>query len=199
MEPPPQSQQKLLLSSLESARRHSSDLNQRAVQISLDIGKEKTQFFEKIALASGGTVALVVSFIGAHKEHLQPPWLLRSALIALVLSMVSATYRNWRFPFYVIAVYGRQYLEAKREAMYRERDYVHGTNALTVDDAGKSVTLDDFNKQLAEDEKTFDKKIKECKQQEDTSFKVVQFIEHITLGLITAGMAMLVGLAWRNF
>ena len=151
-------------------------MNQRAVQVSLDIGKEKTQFFEKIALASGGTIALVVSFVGAHAGRLQPPWLLRSALIALVLSMVGAVYRNWRFPFYLIAVYGRQYLDAEKEAMYRERDYVHATNALPVDETGKSWGPDEFNKRLSEDEKTFDKKIKECKKQEDRSYALSKWL-----------------------
>ena len=63
---PPQVQQQFLLNAFESARKHAQEMNERAAQVSLDIGKEKTQFFEKIALASGGTIALVVSFIGSH-------------------------------------------------------------------------------------------------------------------------------------
>jgi hypothetical protein len=69
-------------------------MGERAVQVSVDISKEKTQYFEKIALASAGTIALVVSFVGSHAGRLQPPWLLRSALIVLVLAMITAMYRN---------------------------------------------------------------------------------------------------------
>lgn len=74
MDIPPKAQQEMLIRELESARKHAKNMNERAVQGSLDIGKEKTQFFEKIALASGGTIALVVSFVGAHAGRLQPPW-----------------------------------------------------------------------------------------------------------------------------
>src|SRR5579871_6357177 len=163
---PPQVQQQFLMSALESARKHAADMNERAVQVSLDIGKEKTQYFEKIALASGGTIALVVSFVGSHAGRLQPPWLLRSALVALVLSMVGAMYRNWRFPFYLFAVYGRQFMEAKQQKMYREREYVTAFPALARNDDGTAVDLAAFTRQTAEDEKVFKAKIKECNDQE---------------------------------
>lgn len=177
-------------------------MNERGVQVSLDIGKEKTQFFEKIALASGGTIALVVSFVGAHVGRLQPPWLLRSALVTLVLAMVGATYRNWRFPFYLLANYNRQYLEAKRESIRREAEYLRASNTIPVAGAGtdtRAVSIAEYNQQVIEDDKIFEKKIGECKRQEDRSFKTVQVVEYITLGLLTVGMGMLVGLAWRNF
>jgi hypothetical protein len=196
---PPQAHQQFLLKEFESARKHAADMNERAVQVSLDIGKEKTQYFEKIALASGGTIALVVSFVGAHAGRLQPPWLLRSALIALVLSMVAAMYRNWRFPFYLLAVYGRQFVEAKQQKMYRERDYFTAFPTLGRNDDGTVVDLTAFTRQIAEDDVAFKAKIKECKDQEGSSFTVVKYVEHIALVLITAGMGMLVGLAWRNF
>ena len=49
----------------DSAAKHAREVNARAVQVSVDIGKEKTQYFEKIALACAGTIALVVSFVGS--------------------------------------------------------------------------------------------------------------------------------------
>jgi hypothetical protein len=197
--PPQAQQQQFLIAGFETARKHAADMNERAVQVSLDIGKEKTQFFEKIALASGGTIALVVSFVGSHVGRLQPPWLLRSALVALVLSMVGAMYRNWRFQFYFLAVYARQYMEAKQQKMYRQRDYVIAFPALALNDDGTPVNLTVFHQQIVEDEKTFKTKIKECQDQEDSSFTIVKYFEYVTLTLIVAGMGMLVGLAWRNF
>ena len=74
----PVDQNKLRLAALfDSASKHATAANQRAVQVSVDIGKERAQYFEKIALASGGTIALVVSFVGSHAGRLQPPWYLR--------------------------------------------------------------------------------------------------------------------------
>lgn len=99
----------------EDAIRNAHAANQRAVQASLYIAKEKTQYVEKIALANAGTIALVVSFVGSHSGTLQPPWLLRSALVSLFLAMISAMYRNWTYPFYQYAIHARQDLTAKRE------------------------------------------------------------------------------------
>jgi len=199
MDIPPKAQQDLLLRELESARKHAKNMNERAVQGSLDIGKEKTQFFEKIALASSGTIALVVSFVGSHKEHLQPPWLLRSALAALVLSMVAATYRNWRFPFYLYANFAKQYLDAKLKAMYAERDCVQSRAVVSVNEVGNAISIEDSSKRFAEDERAFKKQIGECERQENGSFKVVQAVEYVTLCLLSLGMVLLVALAWRNF
>lgn len=196
--PPELLPQDFLLKQLESARRQASDMNQRGVQVSVDIGKERMQFFEKIALAAGGTIALVVSFVGAHASRLQPPWLLRSSLVTLVLSLVGATYRNWRFPYYLLANYNRQYLEAKRESMRRETEYVRAANAIPIADT-RAVSLTEYDQQVVEDEKIFEEKITECKRQEEMSFKTVQIIEYVTLSLLILGMGMLVGLAWRNF
>lgn len=53
----PVEQNKLRLAALfDSASKHAAAANQRAAQVSVDIGKERVQYFEKIALASGGTI-----------------------------------------------------------------------------------------------------------------------------------------------
>ncbi len=57
---------KRLRALFESAANHATEANRRANQASIHIAKGKTQYFEKIALASAGTIALVVSFIGSH-------------------------------------------------------------------------------------------------------------------------------------
>ena len=81
---------------LESAYTNATDVGNQAAQAHADIAKEKTQYFEKIALGSGATIAAVVSFVGVHAGRLKPPFLLRSALVTLVAAMVSSMYRNWR-------------------------------------------------------------------------------------------------------
>jgi hypothetical protein len=196
---PPQAQQQLLLSLLESARKHSTETNQRATQATVDMAKEKTQYFEKIALASGGTIALVVSFVGAHAGRLQPPWLLRSALIVLVLAMVSAMYRNWRYPFYIMGSYGRQYMEARRDKGRRERDYVTAFPALAREEDGTPIDLAQFQTRFTTDEGIFRTKIEECEKQEKSAFNTVKVVEYLTLTLVVLGMALLVVLAWKNF
>ena len=134
-----------------------------------------------------------------RKTNARDRTLLRSALVVLVLSMVGAMYRNWRFPFYLFAVYGRQYMEAKQQKMYREREYVSAFPELGRNPDGTPVDLAGFNRQCAEDETAFITQIKKCKDQETSSFTTVKRVEYATLALIVAGMAMLIGLAWCNF
>ena len=83
--------------------------------------------------------------------------------------------------------------------MYRQRDYVAAFPTLALNDDGTPLDPVAFNRQLSEDESIFKAKIKECKDQEESSFTVVKYIEYVTLLLMVAGMGMLVGLAWRNF
>jgi len=192
-------QQQLLLSLVESAKKHAADMNERATQTTVDIAKEKTQYFEKIALASAGTIALVVSFVGSHAGRLQPPWLLRSALVVLVLAMIAAMYRNWRFPFYMMGVYGRQYLEAKRQSRKRERDYVMEFPSLAREEDGTPMDISQFQTEFAEEAKLFETKIAECTKQEKSAFATVKFVEYLTLTLVITGMGLLIALAWKNF
>jgi hypothetical protein len=153
-QPPTPIEQQRLVSRLESAGKHATDMNQRCVQISAGIAQEKTQYFEKIALAAGGTIALVVSFVGSHAGRLQPPWLLRSALIVLVLAMIAAMYRNWEYPFYMLAVYARQDYDAKRERERCRRDYIVAFPAVAMED-GKLINVQEFLSNFAEDDKFF--------------------------------------------
>ena len=148
-------------------------LNERAVQMSLDVGKEKTQFFEKIAITNGGIIALIVGFVGLRAGRLQPPWLLRSALATFVLSLVGATYRNWRFPFYLYANYARQQFDAKLKVTYAERACFSSGPIAPINEDGAAINLDDSNKRLAEEEKFFKAQIDQCQRIENRSFKTV--------------------------
>lgn len=182
----------------ERDKQFASEANLRAVQVSVDIGKEKTQYFEKIALAAGGTIALVVSFVGAHAGRLNPPWLLRSALVALVLTMIAAMYRNWKYPFYLIAVYGRQYAAAQLERERSKRDLVVRVPSIDPD-TGQLNDVQDIRAQFALDEKALNDEIDKCKREEHSAFEQTKWLERVALLLIVVSMGMLIALAWRNF
>jgi hypothetical protein len=175
-QPPHSIEQQRLVSRLESAGRHATDMNQRCVQISAEIAKEKTQYFEKIALAAGGTIALVVSFVGSHVGRLQPSWLLRSALIVLVLAMIAAMCRNWKYPFYLMAVYARQDYGAKRERERCRRDYIVAFPAVAMED-GKLIDVKGFLKGFAEDDEFLSGEIGKFQRQERSAFAIVKHVE----------------------
>jgi hypothetical protein len=191
-------EQKRLSSLFESAVKRAQNANERAVQVSVDIGKEKTQYFEKIALACAGTIALVVSFVGSHTGRLQPAWLLRGALVTLLLGMIAAMYRNWKFPFYVLAHARRNDETAKRDKERCRRDYIVAVPSLALED-GKPIDVEEFVRQFDEDEKVREERIKKCETQEDSTFNIVKQVEDAALTLTVVGMVLLIALAWKNF
>jgi len=191
-------EQERLKTRLESAAKHATDMNLRAVQVSIEIGKEKTQYFEKLALAAGGTIALVVSFVGAHSGRLQPTWLLRSALITLVLAMIAAVYRNWKFPFYMLAVHSRQQYVAQLERERCRRDYIVAFPAVAME-SGKMIDAQAYLKDFAEDERTLNNNISDTGKQETSAFKIVKIVDGVALFLMVTGMALLIALARKNF
>jgi hypothetical protein len=195
---PSQLEQQRLRALVDSASKHATDVNLRAVQVTSEISKEKTQYFEKLALASGATIALLVSFVGAHSARLQPPWLLRSALIVLVLAMIAAMYRNWKYPYYLYAVYARQDSQAKQEQERCKRDYVVAFPTISME-AGEPIDVPGYLENFAKNEKILSKQISESRKIEDAAFNMVKYVEWLTLFLIVAGMALIVALAWRNF
>lgn len=198
MSTPPQIEQQRLISRLESAGKHAIDVNRRAVEVSSEIGRQKTLYFEKLAIGSGATIALLVSFVGAHAGQLQPAWLLRSSLIVLALAMICAMYRNWKFPFYLMANYARQDQQAKLEREECRRDYIVAFPAIALED-GKPVDVQAFLKNFAEDHAVLTGNIKKSKEQESGAFNIVKYVEWLTLFLIVAGISLLVALAWMNF
>jgi CHASE3 domain sensor protein len=184
----------------DHAQKHAAEMNRKAVEGSIEIGKEKTQYFEKIALASGGTIALVVSFVGSHAEKMHPGWLLRSALVSLLLAMITAMFRNWKYPFYMFASYLLEQLNADRETERRRADIVQafGASSISIDD-GKPVDVAQSLRELKEVDVLLEKKIAECKKHQTSAFNWVKRAELAALCLIVIGMGMLLVLAWLNF
>jgi hypothetical protein len=88
-------------------------MNQRAAQGSIDIAREKTQYFEKIALGSGGTIGLVASVVGLTCGSLAPRLATPFCSGWLALAMIAAVYRNWKYPFYELACQARQDLSIR--------------------------------------------------------------------------------------
>lgn len=195
---PPVQEQQRLETLFDDASKHASEVHRRAVQASLDNGKERTQYFEKIALACAGTIALVVSYVGSHAGHLQPAWLLRCALITLVLAMMAAMYRNWKFPFYVIASHVRQQIVAAQKKERARRDLIVAFPMASMED-GKLIDVGQWLPEFENDDKLYDEKIAESKGLEDSSFILTKRAEYVAVVLTVASMVMLIALAWENF
>jgi hypothetical protein len=116
----------------------------------------------------------------------------------LFLTMVAAMYRNWKYPFYLMALYGRKYAEAMLERERSKRDLV--VSAPSIDaDTGRLRDVQAYLTQFAQDETALNAKIAECQSQEKSAFTRTKCVEPVVLTLIVVGMGMLIVLAWMNF
>jgi len=177
---------------------HAANMNKQAVQSSIEVGKERTQYFEKVSLGCGATVALIVSFVGAHAGRLQPRWLLRSALVSLVSAMIFGLLRNWIFPWYTYAAMGHQDFDAKLAREYAKKKLISIGFAVSIED-GQQIDPDAWLRNFEKDESFSKERIAYLIALRDRSFNWTARIEYLTLILACVGMGLLVALAWLNF
>jgi hypothetical protein len=180
------------------AREKVTFLEDQLSTASLEVNKERTQYFEKIALGCGGTIALVVSFIGSRPNRLHPVWLLRSAIIVLALSMISAMYRNWRYPFYVLAASYKQLDKAMLKEVGCKRDFLVCRGFLSLqtgEQVSPSAAEDDCQIVSA----LLIKKISKFEKQESRIYAEIRILDICAPSLAAIGIILLISLAWRNF
>ena len=90
---------------LEGAKKQLREVQANTEQSQIEGAKGRVDFYDKLAIGSGATIAALVSFLGAHSAKLQPAWILRGALISLVLTIVASLVRNYRYPNYVLQIH----------------------------------------------------------------------------------------------
>jgi hypothetical protein len=180
---------------LDRATQHAATVESALHKSTLDIATEVTQYFEKLALGSGATIAAIVSFIGSHSTKLIPSYLLRSAL---VITMIAAMYRNWRFPRYVLANYQGQSYAAKLNQERCKRDLFLAVPATSLQD-GKVVDPVDFARYFEGIEPIMTASIARFKKVETRVINEVKWVGNVSLFCAVAGVIQLIVLAWINF
>lgn len=183
---------------LDRAQKHATFVGEESWKRTLSIATELTQYYEKIALGSGATIAAMVSFIGTHSGKLNPPYLLRSSLVTLVMAMVAAMYRNWRYPKYVQVNYQVQQYKALLDRDKCKRDLFVAVPAIALQD-GKPIDTVQFATQFSETETHMQKTINNFKKMERRIQKEVSVVGNGSLILALTGVGQLIALAWYNF
>jgi hypothetical protein len=164
-----------------------------AEQTQIDIAKERTQFFEKLAIGSGATIAALVSFLGAHSEKLRPPWILRTSLVALVVAIFSALFRNLRYPNYVLSAADIRCWDARIEEQELKRERSMYVESDQPTDAEKTAY------ELPESTKEAVKLMPKKKSVERRHLKEWKAAEKVCLTAVCVAMVCLVWLALVNF
>jgi hypothetical protein len=179
------------------------DFQNKASQLqsnaSVKIGDEKVQYFEKIALGSGATIAAIVSFMGANSSSVHTPRLVRWALLMLFLALFTAMLRNWVFPFYTLRVWLRHKEQAD--------GMVDDLTALMFDDYPEITPIDEKNVRIPisdyltdHKERAIQRNLRIASQSkwENWLFKLIVIIESASLAFVITAAILLVIAAWHT-
>jgi hypothetical protein len=182
-----------------AARKWKAETNRLAVQGSIDIAKEKVQYFEKIALGSGATIAAIVSFVGANADKMHTPRLLRGSLVLLFLVLFGAMYRNWRFPFYQLGVLLRCELQADQKLeLYQYEQSIDLPAEVPISLNDEVISRQEWKTRHSVDTEQWTDAIEKAISREERIFAEVRYVEFGTLAAAIIAMALLISLTWIN-
>jgi hypothetical protein len=180
-----------------------SETADRSNQVLSDSAKATKEFFEKIALGAGASIAAIVSFLGAQNVHLHPRWLLRSALVSLFVTAFFAMYRLLRMPYYHLAASNRQYFEAKKqheEQKWSSYEYDSRSGVQITDvHTGHPFDLAAAKATMSHNVETLDDVIKQQKRREGWLWFEVKWAGRMSIISGGAALLSLTTLAWVNF
>jgi hypothetical protein len=165
----------------------------------LDGAKERAQYFEKLAIGSGAAIAAIVSFLGTRAEKLQPVWILRCSLVALVVAMVAALYRNLRYPNYLLAVRNRLWIEASRYQQQCKNDVFQADRSVVSWQSGTPIDLVEWTAGFRKSDAGLEILVQDRTRRENRLLSEFKAAEYVCLSSICVAMLSLVWLALRNF
>ena len=173
----------------ERAQEQANKADAAAEQAKVDIAKERTQFFEKLAIGSGAAITALVSFLGAHSEKLRPPWILRTSLVSLVVAILAALCRSLTYQEYFPSTADilRSKLRLEEQKLKRERNLQGGGEQPA--DVNRLAGL------IKETQEALPKK--ECEKR--WLFRGLKTAEIVCLLAVAVAMVSLVWLALVNF
>jgi hypothetical protein len=176
----------------ERAQWQANEADAAAEQAQVDIARERTQFFEKVAIGSGAAITALVSFLGAHPKSLRPPWVLRTSLISLVVAILAALCRSLTYQKYFpsTADIRRSKLRIEEQQLKRER-ILHSGGDQPTDDK----TADRLAGLIKGTQDALPKK--ECEKR--WLFRELKAAEIVCLLAVAVAMVSLVWLALVNF
>jgi hypothetical protein len=168
-------------------------------QSQIDSSQGRVEYFEKITIGAGATIAALVSFLGSHSATLHPKWILRSSLICLGLTMLTALYRNFRYPNYVMQIRKISWIRCSRYQQRCRRDYLsEDTTAVSIQ-TGESIDTAKTLKELDESDVDVGQLLEENEKMGERLRKQWKYAENLCLTLAFLSMAFLIWLGLSNF
>ncbi|MHB1795511.1 MAG: hypothetical protein ACYCPO_11135 [Acidobacteriaceae bacterium] len=183
---------------LESASKEVSDAAHKLNDEQVDSAVSRKEYFEKLAIGAGAAIAAIVSFIGTHSGRLQPAWLLRCSLVSLVIALIAALYRNFRYPNYKLEVRKRIWMEALLKEQQCKKDFFSVNRGMIDIHTGQPISGQWAQECEESDSRTKDA-IDASSKRENRLLQEWHWAEYACVITIGIAMIALVWLAIRNF
>jgi len=164
----------------------------------VDSAKGRLDFFDRLTIGAGAAITALVSFLGAHSTKLQPAWILRAALVSLVLTMLAALYRNFRYPNYVLLVHKISWMSAARYEQKCRFDCIRADPTAVSFQTGGNIGSD----AIKDSEKSVEdvaQVIKEHNVKSERLRKEWTCAQYLCMSFAALAMIFLVWLALANF
>ena len=184
---------------LTSASQWVQETGKDISQTQLNFSTERTQFFEKLAIGSGAAVAVIVSYLGVHARGLSPSWMIHAALALLTVSMVSALYRNFRYPYYVLAIKDLNWINAKvHEQKCKKECFEAEPNAISMR-TGEPINAKKWISEADAEEKKIEEAIHKKEKRHERLLREFTYAEVVCLVALSFATIALAWLAMQNF
>lgn len=168
-------------------------------QYQIDAAKDRVDFYDKLTIGSGATIAALISFLGAHAAKLQPTWILRAALISLVLTMIASLFRNYRYPNYVLQIHKISWIRCSRYQQQCRLSFFKADPTAISIQTGQPINLSETVNEFGKSDKELEAILKESEALGEHLRKQWTYAQVLCIAFATLAMVFLVWLAIANF
>jgi hypothetical protein len=168
-------------------------------QDQIESAKGRVAFFDRLTIGAGAAITALVSFLGAHSTKLHPAWILRAALISLVLTMIAGLFRNYRYPNYVMKIHQVSWTRCSRYEQECRVNYLKADQTTVNVRTGQTIDIDEVSKNFEQS----NKELEELSQKADKEAKRLErhwkYAQNLCISFAALAMVCLVWLALANF
>lgn len=184
---------------LEDAQKQLQKVNDTIEQSQVESAKGRADFYDKLTIGSGATIAALVSFLGAHSAKLQPTWILRGALLSLVLTMIASLFRNYRYPNYVLQIHKISLIRSSRYQQQCRFNCIKADPTAISIQTGQPIDLPKSLKEFEKSDEGLEALDKDSEKIGERLRKQWTYAQNLAICFAILAMVFLVWLAIANF
>jgi hypothetical protein len=130
---------------------------------------------------------------------LQPPWILRGALISLVLTIVAGLFRNYRYPNYVLQIHKISWIRCSRYQQQCRLNCLKADPTAISIQTGQPIDLSKTIKEFEKSDKDLEAVLKDNEKTGERLRKEWPYAQSLSIAFALLAMIFLVWLAIVNF